>query len=549
MAVIEIAKIQVRRGQENQTGVPQLAGGEFAWAADTEKLYIGLKREDGGSRNANVEILTENSLRTFFSIYSPLVTTSSYIYRVGTLITAENGVDEYQRTVQEKLDDLDVSIDNFGEVGVGGDDHSVFQYALDNLFLNSLSLSGNPARVLRLPPGTYNVSETLFIPKNTTIIGDGPGKTTIKLTAPGTHMFQTIDANSAGGIGGYIHFDNTSSITSAMQPSNIKLEGLTLEYDSSVNITAAKPLISLDCADNAIIKNVRFKGYYDPTISASTSSNYAGINMRGFYAVTTENTTIENCEFNGVCYGIKSNYDVLHSYINNCKFNYIYKGVVFNDPVDPMAIIGPRFARISNSYFKDIAKEAIFVGTNNSVTSTNHISMNNKFINVGNNITGGEFSITGTPVMTFADQENQSINDFFNRYETQFNNAGSTLTFNPLITGKANINLVTGRSISVATSATGCVVRIPITTERQSLVIDYNASNILVAQSGKLEVNVGGNINPGIAITDNYNVVTGNDGTIGWSAIKNVSSKWIEVRATNNGADTVVIKFKANLII
>lgn len=44
MAVIEIAKIQVRRGQEQQTGVPPLAGGEFAWAADTENLYIGLKK-------------------------------------------------------------------------------------------------------------------------------------------------------------------------------------------------------------------------------------------------------------------------------------------------------------------------------------------------------------------------------------------------------------------------------------------------------------------------------------------------------------------------
>ena len=42
MAVIEIAKIQVRRGQENQTGIPVLDSGEFGWASDTEHLYIGL---------------------------------------------------------------------------------------------------------------------------------------------------------------------------------------------------------------------------------------------------------------------------------------------------------------------------------------------------------------------------------------------------------------------------------------------------------------------------------------------------------------------------
>ena len=40
MAVIEIAKIQVRRGQENLTGIPQLAPGEFGWAEDTENLSI-----------------------------------------------------------------------------------------------------------------------------------------------------------------------------------------------------------------------------------------------------------------------------------------------------------------------------------------------------------------------------------------------------------------------------------------------------------------------------------------------------------------------------
>jgi hypothetical protein len=549
MAVVEIARIQVRRGQENQTGVPQLAGGEFAWAADTEKLYIGLKREDGGARDANVEILTENSLRTYFSTFSALATTATYIYRVGTLITAENGMDEFERTVQDKLDDLDVSIENFGEVGVGGDDHSIFQYALDNLFLNSLSLPGNPARVLRLPAGTFRTSETMFIPKNTTIIGEGSGKTKIILTSTGTHVFQTVDAGSSGGLAGYINFDNTSSITSAMQPSNIRIEGLSLEYDTSVNITQAKSLISLDCADNAIIRDVKFKGKYDPIISATTSPNYAGIDIRGFYAVTSENVTIENCEFNGISYGIKSNYDILSPYVNNCRFYYVDRGVVFNETVDPAALIGPRFSRILNSRFKDVARQAIFVGTNTSVTSTNHISMNNEFINVGNNIVGTELSVSGTPVITFSDQENQSINDFFNRFETQMNNAGSSLTFNPLISGKASINLVTGRSITLNAGATGCLVRIPITGEKQLLTVDYNAENTTLARSGKLDINVGGTANPTISITDNFNVVTGGDSSVNWTSTKNTGSKWIEIRATNDEAAAITIKFKANLIV
>ena len=42
MAIVQISRIQVRRGQKNVgSGVPQLAGGEFGWAVDTRELYIG----------------------------------------------------------------------------------------------------------------------------------------------------------------------------------------------------------------------------------------------------------------------------------------------------------------------------------------------------------------------------------------------------------------------------------------------------------------------------------------------------------------------------
>ena len=93
MAVVEISKIQVRRGQENQTGVPILDSGEFGWASDTEALYIGLRRVDGGSRDANVRILTENDLRNFFSSsgsFSNLNTQTTYTYRDNQGIATAN---------------------------------------------------------------------------------------------------------------------------------------------------------------------------------------------------------------------------------------------------------------------------------------------------------------------------------------------------------------------------------------------------------------------------------------------------------------------------
>ena len=42
MAVVQISRIQHRRGRKNQgTGLPQLASGEIGWAIDTQELYIG----------------------------------------------------------------------------------------------------------------------------------------------------------------------------------------------------------------------------------------------------------------------------------------------------------------------------------------------------------------------------------------------------------------------------------------------------------------------------------------------------------------------------
>ena len=42
MAVIQISRIQVRRGQKNAgSGIPQLASGELGWAVDSRELFIG----------------------------------------------------------------------------------------------------------------------------------------------------------------------------------------------------------------------------------------------------------------------------------------------------------------------------------------------------------------------------------------------------------------------------------------------------------------------------------------------------------------------------
>ena len=62
MAVVQISKIQVRRGQKNSnSGVPQLSSAEFAWAVDSQELFIGNGSVlEGAPYVGNTKILTEH---------------------------------------------------------------------------------------------------------------------------------------------------------------------------------------------------------------------------------------------------------------------------------------------------------------------------------------------------------------------------------------------------------------------------------------------------------------------------------------------------------
>jgi hypothetical protein len=63
MAILEVARIQIRRGQEIQNKVPKLEPGEFAWAQDTENLYIGKRIAEGAADDENTRILTEKDFQ------------------------------------------------------------------------------------------------------------------------------------------------------------------------------------------------------------------------------------------------------------------------------------------------------------------------------------------------------------------------------------------------------------------------------------------------------------------------------------------------------
>jgi hypothetical protein len=61
MAVVQISRIQVRRGQKNAgSGIPQLASGELGWAVDARELFIGNGAvSEGAPTVGNTKVLTQ----------------------------------------------------------------------------------------------------------------------------------------------------------------------------------------------------------------------------------------------------------------------------------------------------------------------------------------------------------------------------------------------------------------------------------------------------------------------------------------------------------
>ena len=553
MAVVEISRIQVRRGQENQTGVPALAGGEFGWAADTEHLYIGLRRDDGGARDANVRILTENDLVNFFNVNQTL-DSAYYTYRSETStglidgITAPPGSHTpYQRLLRKKADDI-VSIADFNVNGIGNETTKI-QKAVDNLFLDPLKDSSNygeySSKVLYIPAGKYNIDTSIFCPAYTTIVGEGIGKTIINVISDAVHAFQTVGSDPASE--GRTRFED--GISSGIdQPNFLHIEGMTIQFDNTLtNVANAYSLITIDCSENALIKRVKLKGNH--VLNDGATEDYSGIDIRGNGALTvsSENVVIDNCVFDGLYSGVKSNYDIVNTIIQNSKFYNSVRGVNFNDPIDVEADVGPRYARIMNNRFEDIEQEGIYIGDSSSPLGTYNISMNNQFYNVGND--GGDESTQTTPVINFIKDTNASINDYFDRQEWE-NKNNTVGIYKPLIGGKAIIDSSSPSYAVLNPGVDTTLFKFPLTNTSQHLNVKYTIScaNTQINRAGTLEIYVAADVlSSGQGyINDNFSYTSTETGSLDWTV--NLSGSYYELIVAHGVTDILEIEYQTKLM-
>jgi hypothetical protein len=482
MAVIQISKIQVRRGAVGDEGMPQLSSGEMGWAIDTQQLFIGNGSvAEGAPAVGNTEILTTRSL--FDAVAT--ITSSSYTYsghnNNNVILTSV-----VPRTVGNKLDDT-VSLFDFG--GEEQTDITTkLQNAIDDLYLNSDKNFPKSRIHLELPAGTFYISSVIYVPPFATIEGAGIDKTVLVNISSGsnTTIFTTIDGTSTR-----VNRKQGTNILSSSQPRDIKISGMTLAHTATNSVSTSTPLMVIDGVATSRFTDIKFTGVYDHLQAAHIE--HSAIEMLG---VLTNQVSIDNCFIENLCYPITSNEDVTDINITNNTFKDLYQGITFATALlgeTPQAF-GPYRVNIEDNLFKNIERQAIYAGPNDGWNNQIN-SENNTFILVGNGanifgtVNGDDMPLT--PIITFASHGNSSINDNFERlWYAQLD--GYNKKQRPVIDGtaKVEIKFTDKRRLEVAPDPglPNTLVRIPFGYTATNVTIDYTVYKNDLARTGTLQV-------------------------------------------------------------
>jgi len=478
MAVVQISRIQHRRGRKNQgSGLPQLASGEIGWAIDTQEVYIGNGAvSEGAPAVGNTKILTEAD--------DLLDLAGQYAYKRGEIQTGVALASPVERTVQAKLDDI-VNVRDFGALGDGTDQTVQIQRAIDQLFINSATKGLFKSRItLYIPAGEYLISSPgLKLPPFANIIGAGIDKTVLNsnpANAP-EHIFRTVNELSIPGT-----YADPSTTTSENMARFLRLEGMSMTHNSFGGA------LYLENCNNSKFSDLKLSSTWTSangiTDDGDPVSNYVGIVLsNGSVATATCDYNIFNNIFiDGFGCAVYSEYD-----INNNKFligNVNSCGHGFVLGIDPTEVPpvgkanGAQYTVVKDYVFDLVSKQGLYVRTGNFNTS-----QDNKYLNVGRD---GGMSVVVTPVVEFyrtanstgigdaghIDMDNNtSINDYFQRTaELTVDPLYFLQNYRPEVWGSKRIELSQPVRVSIgATPIAATFIRLPADQQRGIIKLDY----------------------------------------------------------------------------
>lgn len=467
MAVIQISKIQHRRGRKNSdVGIPQLSAAEFAWAIDTQELFIGNGSvADGAPYVGNTKVLTEHD--------NILDLASSYRY-------AENdaGISlSTPRSLQSKLDEY-VSVFDFGAIPDGSTDATAaFETAFAELFKNPDSKF---KKTLLIPNGNYLFASNLTIPSTAKIKGETQEGAVLNFGSSNI-LLETEDSKGV------------AEFTSGNRPEKIKISDLTISVSTGqFDITGLT---------NSEFENVRFLGEYQlgdsvGVITAERSALYWDNNLDGI-AVT--GVTFSGCEFDNHVVSMRcAQTDVFETSIvvDHCTFTENHTSILITgveNQVNNWTIV--------HSKFDEIYSKA-FYSSNGIGTMIDACTFNRS---------GNEQNNSSQPVYPIVEFGQSKNNIVINSVTDRIQDAGVT---QPALTvavptvknsSKVEFTNVNYLDVSLSDSFTPLVA---LSADNGYTFIDYTLSIGDESRQGRLKVVIDKN-KSSISFTDDYNYTGG----------------------------------------
>jgi len=441
VAIVQISRITQRKGLENDLPQP-LAGAELGWAIDQRRLFIGNGTlEDGAPVVGNTEVLTEFSdILSFATQYTYQGAAAGY-----TVQTGSTPGDPVAQSLQSRLDSIAV-ITAFGATGDGTTDVTAdINRALFQIFCRSTNSAAR--RSIYFPAGTYIITDTLNIPPNCQLYGDGPDSTIINFNvqnwnsavayAAGVLVYNTATtlyyrSNFAVPIGTAINATNPNGdlywtaeslpeymfqTADSLQQTGVNIGTNGAGLPGNVEISNMKFVTNqihdgglIEYADRCVFDNVTVQGPLTQTDLIDASDDVAAVRWSSSVSAVSRNVTWNNCKFSGFSYATDTEQQIQGVTFSNCDFDTLHQGIVLGGatPVNG----GANGVRVVQNTFDNIHSEGIIIdGVSHNATAYN------TFYDVGNGFNGSAFPATS--IIVIDAENNVSIGDMFERNTAQ----------------------------------------------------------------------------------------------------------------------------------
>ena len=430
MAIVQISRIQHRRGLQQDLGDTTLSSAELGWSVNTRQLWIGNGTiSEGAPTEGHTEILTEHSdLLSFINFYTFKGQAAGY-----TVMTGTDELHPIVRKLQDKLDDI-VSVKDFGAKGDGfTDDTAAIQRALDRVFAgNQLTLLENKHRTINFPAGTYIISDTLKLPPFSRLQGEGKNSSVITC-ARGTSMGKPLleFADDFGQTGTLI---GQADIGTGATPNLAEYHISDMKFLHQ-NTDCTQPCVVIDACYGAYFNRVQFRGlahYTTPDLSTYTDYGSEGYDVdlgTGIAGVACNNLSnfescnnlvFSQCDFIDINYGIEFNNTVTGVSISGSYFNHVYHGVVTGNNSSGGQLTSG--VAMFDNYVHYTAAESVYCG----VDTRSFVSQANYYDRAGVADYEADVPVTNTsgdvvtPTITFNTDNNFSVGDTFHRVNGDF---------------------------------------------------------------------------------------------------------------------------------